>query len=43
MTDYVQLMMEEGEDLALGKDQAAPLITEVFSPMSPYGQSSNSL
>ena len=31
--DYVRLMIEEGEDLALGEDGADPLITEVFSPM----------
>ena len=34
VADYVRLMMEEGEDLTLGEDQAAPLITEVFSPVS---------
>ena len=36
-------MMEEREDLTLGADQAAPLITEVFSTMSSYGWSSDSL
>ena len=31
--DYVKLLIEEGEDLTLGKDRAAPLITEVCSPV----------
>ena len=43
MTDCVRLMMEEGEDFTLGDDRAAPLITEVFSTMVSYGQSSDSL
>ena len=34
VADYVRLMMEEGEDLTLGKDREAPMIMEVFSPMS---------
>ena len=32
--DYVRLMMEDIENLTMGEDQAAPLITEVFSPVS---------
>ena len=31
VADYVHLMIEEGEDLTMGEDWAAPLITEVFS------------
>ena len=31
VVDYVYLLMEEGEDLTMGEDWAAPLITEVFS------------
>ena len=27
--DYIRLMMQEGMDLPLGEDRAAPLITEV--------------
>ena len=29
MADYVCLFMEEGEELTLREDQAAPLVTEV--------------
>ena len=31
LTDYVKLFMEEGEELTLGEDWAAPLVTEVIS------------
>ena len=31
--DYTRLMMEEGGDLTMGEDRAAPLITKVFSSM----------
>ena len=42
--DFARLMMEEGDNLIMGKDQAAPLATEVFSPMFHFiHQSSNSL
>ena len=40
VADYVRLLMEEGEDLTLGEDQDAPLITEVSSSMSPMIDSS---
>ena len=30
MADYICLFMEEGDELTLGEDQAAPLDTEVF-------------
>ena len=30
MADYVHLFMEEGEELTLCEDRAAPLVTEVF-------------
>ena len=29
LADYVKLFMEEGEELTMGEDQAAPLIMEV--------------
>ena len=35
VADYVRLLMEKGEDLTLGEDWAAPLITEVCSYMFP--------
>ena len=35
LADYVKLFMEEGEELTIGEDWAAPLITEVplYSPI----------
>ena len=32
LVDYVKLFMEEGEELTLGENQMAPLVTEI----SPY-------
>ena len=29
LADYIKLFMEEGEELTLGEDRAAPLITQV--------------
>ena len=34
MGDYVNLFLEEGEELTLSEDQAAPLVTEVSSSCS---------
>ena len=42
MADYRKLMMEIGMDLTMGEDRAAPLITEVCSPMpTPYHTSTS--
>ena len=30
LTDYVKLFLEEGEDLSMGDDWGASLVTEVF-------------
>ena len=45
MADYTRLMMESGMDLTMGEDRAAPLITEIYSPMptSQYTLTSQSI
>ena len=30
LANYVKFFLEEGEDLSMGDDQAAPLVTEIF-------------
>ena len=37
LADYIKLFMEKGEELTLGEDRAAPLITEV----PPYSKCSD--
>ena len=36
VTVYTKMMMEDGIELTMGEDRAAPLITEVCSPMSTF-------